>query len=84
MQKPVKIIEYNNSMKSKVLNLFVIEYCISAKESERQFNLLYENEIQIHQAVKLVAVIQDKVIGFQSFFIGRTKKVVINIILFSQ
>ena len=74
MQKPVKIIEYNNSMKSKVLNLFVIEYCISAKESERQFNLLYENEIQIHQAVKLVAVIQNKVIGFQSFFYWPYKK----------
>ena len=68
MLEAVKIIEYNNSMRSKVLNLFVIEYCISYKESERQFNLLYENEIQIHQAVKLVAVIQDKVIGFQSFF----------------
>ena len=74
MLKPVKIIEYNNLMKSKVLNLFVREYCISAKESERQFDFLYENEIQIHQAVKLVAVIQDKVIGFQSFFYWPYKK----------
>lgn len=74
MLKPVKIIEYNNFMKSKVLNLFVREYCISVEESERQFDLLYENEIQIHQAVKLVAVIQDKVIGFQSFFYWPYKK----------
>ena len=74
MLKSVKIIEYNNFMKSKVLNLFVREYCISVEESERQFDLLYENEIQIHQAVKLVAVIQDKVIGFQSFFYWPYKK----------
>ena len=44
MLKSVKIIEYNNFMKSKVLNLFVREYCISVEESERQFDLLYENE----------------------------------------
>lgn len=64
----VSIVFYEDWMKNQVVELFCKEYGDDPKEFLTFFTQFYEGEYQKNKAIKIVALDNDKVVGFQSFF----------------
>jgi hypothetical protein len=67
-QSQIEILLYEPWMKKQVALLFENEYKISSIEFEGFMSRLYEHPYQINKSIKIVAVHNEKIVGFQSFF----------------
>ena len=68
MQSEIRIGYYEEWMKPQVSCLFEAEYATNKAAFETFFSKFYEHEFQKNKCIRIVALDQDKVIGFQSFF----------------
>lgn len=68
MQDDIKITLYEPWMKPQVAQLFQNEYGIKQSEFEDLMTKLYEHPIQLKKCIQIVALDEQKVVGFQSFF----------------
>lgn len=64
----VSIEFYEDWMKQQVVDLFCMEYGNDSDDFLTFFTKFYEGEFQKDKAIKIVAIDNDKVVGFQSFF----------------
>lgn len=63
----LKITDYTNEMKQQVIELICYQYAYNKLTYAIFFSLFYESDFQ-KDAIKIVALDGNKVIGFQSFF----------------
>lgn len=59
---------YEPRMKEQIAELFELEYKISGTEFSKFMSRLYEHPFQNNKCIKIVALDDKKVVGFQSFF----------------
>jgi hypothetical protein len=64
----MKIELYKEWMFPQIIKLFVNEYKISNEEFITFWMRLYENDYQINRSIRIVAIEENTVIGFQSYF----------------
>ena len=64
----IKIIEFEQWMKNDIIRLFSEEYNLNFDYYNNKFEKLYEDEFQRDKCIRVVAIIDDKIIGFQSYF----------------
>jgi GNAT superfamily N-acetyltransferase len=64
----IEIKPYENWMREQVVRLFEAEYQIEAGEFDLLFGRFYEHPFQRENCIRIVAVDETKVAGFQSFF----------------
>ena len=63
----LKIIKYEECMKSQVIELICKEYSYNERNYSKYFTSFYDNEFQ-NKAIMIVALDEEKIVGFQSFF----------------
>jgi GNAT superfamily N-acetyltransferase len=68
MNLDLQIIPYENWMKEDVIEMFNIQYDFSDNEFADTFEKFYEHDFQKDRCIRIVALDNKKVIGFQSFF----------------
>ena len=68
MQSEIRIRYYEEWMKPQVAGLFEQEYKTNKAAFETFFSKFYEHAFQKNKCIRIVALDQDKVVGFQSFF----------------
>jgi GNAT superfamily N-acetyltransferase len=68
MQSEIRIGYYEEWMKPQVAGLFEQEYKTNKGDFEVFFSKFYEHVFQKNKCIRIVALDQDKVVGFQSFF----------------
>ncbi len=68
MKDNIKITFYEPWMKSQIISLFENEYGIDRNNFENLMTKLYEHPIQKDKCIQLVALDDNLVVGFQSFF----------------
>jgi hypothetical protein len=68
MKDNIKITFYEPYMKPQIAKLFENEYGIKKADFEDLMTKLYEHPIQSQKCIQLVALDNDRVVGFQSFF----------------
>ena len=68
MKDNIKITFYEPWMKSQIITLFENEYSIDKNDFDNLLTKLYEHPIQLNKCIQLVALDDDLVVGFQSFF----------------
>jgi hypothetical protein len=66
--KNIEIIEYQEWMKSSVLKLFRNQYNLDENQFENKFEKLYDDEFQKKKCIRIVALNNKEIIGFQSYF----------------
>ncbi|MDC3134058.1 hypothetical protein OA958_04400 [Bacteroidota bacterium] len=66
--KNIEIIEYQKWMKSNVIKLFTNQYNLDENQFENKFEKLYNDKFQKKKCIRIVALINKEVIGFQSYF----------------
>ena len=64
----IKIIEFEPWMKGDVIKLFRDEYNIDEKKFEKKFGKLYDEKFQKERCIRIVALNNQEIIGFQSYF----------------
>lgn len=64
----IKIIEFEQWMKKDIIKLFCEEYNLNFDYYNNKFEKLYEDEFQKDKCIRVVAINDDKIIGFQSYF----------------
>lgn len=68
MNSELQIITYENWMKPEVIDMFNAQYNYQNGEFEKLFDNFYESEFQKDKCIRIVALDDKKVVGFQSFF----------------
>ena len=64
----IKTIEFEQWMKKDIIKLFSEEYNLNFDYYNNKFERLYENEFQKDKCIRVVAIIDSKIVGFQSYF----------------
>lgn len=64
----LKTIEFEQWMKKDVIKLFIEEYNLNFDNYNKKFERLYEDEFQKDKCIRVVAIVDKKIIGFQSYF----------------
>ena len=57
-------------MKNDIIRLFSEEYNLNFDYYNNKFEKLYEDEFQRDKCIRVVAIIDDKIIGFNHIFTG--------------
>lgn len=64
----IKTIEFEQWMKTDVIKLFSEEYNLNFEYFKNKFEKLYEDDFQKDKCIRVVAIINRKIVGFQSYF----------------
>lgn len=64
----IEITEYQKWMKSNVIRLFINQYKLDANQFQNKFEKLYEDKFQNKRCIRIVALCNKEIIGFQSYF----------------
>ena len=64
----IEIVEYEPWMKEQIISMFAEQYSIAFESFAQIFDNFYEHPFQSDKCLRIVAVREKEVVGFQSFF----------------